>query len=201
MPLHWTVISAVWFSGDRSFGQQGDAGAPRVRLAAVSFISYLYGSDSLMLIFKNFAVCGFISLSSVVFGFILPARAGYTGNVEVQVTSLKNVKGQVCLSIFSGPKGFPAGGKGSNLKAARCVPAKNGSVTFANLPLGTYAIAAIHDIDNKGKLTVNALGIPTGGFGFSNNPPLRFGPASFAESVILVSGTKTVVKIQMRYLN
>ena len=155
-----------------------------------------------MSIFKNFAaVCGLMTLSSAIGGFILPAQAGYTGNLEVQVGSLKNAKGQVCLSIFSGPKGFPSGGKGSNLKVSRCVPATNGSVTFANLPLGTYAIAAIHDIKNEGKLTVNALGIPTGGFGFSNNPPLRFGPASFADSEILVSGTKTVVKIQMRYLN
>ncbi len=152
--------------------------------------------------FKHFsAASGFLIFASVSLLGISSAKAGYTSNLEVKLNSLKNTKGQVCLSVFSGPKGFPSGGKGSGVKVSRCVPANSGTVTFTNLPLGNYAIAAIHDIKNEGRLGTNALGIPTGGFGFSNNPPLRFGPASFADSQVFVSGTKTVVKIQMRYLN
>jgi uncharacterized protein (DUF2141 family) len=152
--------------------------------------------------FKHFAVAsGFLMFASASLLSISTAKAAYTSNLEVKLHSLKNTKGQVCLSVFSSPQGFPSGGKGSGIKVSRCVPAGSGTVTFTNLPLGNYAIAAIHDINNEGRLGTNALGIPTGGFGFSNNPPLRFGPASFADSQVFVSGTKTVVKIQMRYLN
>jgi uncharacterized protein (DUF2141 family) len=134
---------------------------------------------------------------------IHPTVAGYSGNLEVKFNSLKNSKGQVCLSLFSGSKGFPSGGRTSNLKLSRCVALAKGtsSVTFTNLPYGNYAIAAIHDINGDNRLNTNAFGIPSEGFGFSNNPALRAGPASYAECQFFLSGTKTVVQIQMRYLN
>jgi uncharacterized protein (DUF2141 family) len=128
------------------------------------------------------------------------AEAGYTSNLVVKFNNLRNTNGRVCLTVFSGPKGFPAGGSGSNLKTSRCAAANSGSVTFTNLPLGNYAIAAIHDSNSDGKLNTNPLGLPSEGFGFSNNPPIRYGPASFSDSQVFVSGTKTVVQIQMRYL-
>jgi uncharacterized protein (DUF2141 family) len=152
--------------------------------------------------FKHFvALCGFIAVSSSLLLSSPSAQAGYSSNLVVKFNSLKNTKGRVCLTVFSGPKGFPAGGSGSSLKSSRCIDAKSGSVTFTNLPLGNYAIAAIHDSNSDGKLNTNPLGVPSEGFGFSNNPPIRFGPASFADSQVFVSGTKTVVQIQMHYLN
>lgn len=147
------------------------------------------------------AACGACTVMTVALGE-LSATAGYMGSLEVKFNSLKNTNGQVCLTIFGGPKGFPAGGKGSNLKSSRCVAVAKGAsnVTFTNLPYGNYAIAAIHDINSDGQLNKNAFGLPSEGFGFSNNPPLRYGPASFADSQFFLSGTKTVVQIQMRYL-
>lgn len=152
------------------------------------------------------ALCSsFLAVGVLAIGTMLNIRtaaAGYAGNLEVRVQGLKNAKGQVCLALFSGPKGFPKGGNGSNLKVSRCSSlSKGGSVvTFNNLPYGVYAVAAIHDSNSDGRLHQNALGVPTDGFGFSNNPPLKFGPASFAESEFFVSGTTTVVQIKMRYL-
>jgi uncharacterized protein (DUF2141 family) len=152
--------------------------------------------------FKYFAAFfGFIAIANVSLFSIPSARAGYSSNLVIKLNSLKNSKGRVCLTVFSGPKGFPAGGTGSSLKSSRCVAASGGSVTFTNLPLGNYAIAAIHDINSDGRLNTNPLGVPSEGFGFSNNPPIRFGPASFADSQVFVSGAQTVVQIQMRYLN
>jgi uncharacterized protein (DUF2141 family) len=151
---------------------------------------------------KHFAaVCGILAIANTSLFSISSAEAGYTGNLEIKLNSLKNTKGRICLTVFSGPKGFPAGGKGSSLKSSRCIAAKSATVTFTNLPLGNYAIAAIHDSNSDGKLNTSPLGVPSEGFGFSNNPPLRFGPASFADSQVFVSGTKTVVQIQMRYVN
>jgi uncharacterized protein (DUF2141 family) len=147
------------------------------------------------------ASCGFLVIATAALFFIPSAEAGYTSNLVIKLNSLKNTRGRVCLTVFSGPKGFPSGGKGSSLKTSRCAAANSGSVTFTNLPLGNYAIAAIHDINSDGKLNTNPLGIPSEGFGFSNNPPLRFGPASFSDSQIFVSGAQTVVQIQMRYVN
>lgn len=130
-------------------------------------------------------------------------QAGYSSNLEVKLSGLKNASGRVCLSLFSGPKGFPSGGKGSNLVTSRCVDLadRSSQVMFTNVPLGTYAIAVIHDSNRDGRLNTNPFGVPNEGFGFSNNPPLQFGPAKFSDSQVFVSGTTTVVQIQMRYLN
>lgn len=150
---------------------------------------------------SSFLVAGTLAFST---GFSFKtAAAGYAGNLEVRVQGLKSTKGQVCLTLFSGPKGFPKGGTKSNLKASRCATLAKGAnvVAFQNLPYGVYAIAAIHDSNSDKRLNQNALGIPSEGFGFSNDPPLKFGPASFAESEFFVSGTTTVVQIKMRYLN
>jgi uncharacterized protein (DUF2141 family) len=146
------------------------------------------------------ALCGFMAIATSSLLSIPSAEAGYTSNLVVKFNNLRNTNGRVCLTVFSGPKGFPAGGSGSNLKTSRCAAANSGSVTFTNLPLGNYAIAAIHDSNSDGKLNTNPLGLPSEGFGFSNNPPIRYGPASFSDSQVFVSGTKTVVQIQMRYL-
>jgi uncharacterized protein (DUF2141 family) len=151
--------------------------------------------------FKCFAaVSGVFMMAGAALLSLPSAQAGYTSNLEIKFNSLRNSNGRVCLTVFSGPKGFPAGGKGSSLKASKCIAAKNGVATFTNLPLGNYAIAAIHDSNSDGKLNTNPLGLPSEGFGFSNNPPLRYGPASFSDSQVFVSGIKTVVQIQMRYL-
>jgi uncharacterized protein (DUF2141 family) len=132
-----------------------------------------------------------------------PATAGYAGNLEVRIQGLKSASGQVCLTLFSGPRGFPKGGSDSNLKASHCnILSKAGNVIkFNNLPYGVYAIAAVHDSNSDNRLNKNGLGIPSEGFGFSNNPPLKFGPASFAESEFFVSGNNTVVQIKMQYIS
>ncbi len=155
-----------------------------------------------MVHFKFATASSILAIATLLFN-VHSSVAAYSGNLEVKFNSLKNSKGQICLTLFSGPKGFPTGGRSANLKTSRCVSVARGasSVTFTNLPYGNYAIAAIHDINNDGRLNQNVLGIPSEGFGFSNNPALRAGPASYAESQFFLSGTKTVVQIQMRYLN
>ena len=71
-------------------------------------------------------------------------------------------------------------------------------ITFKDIPKGVYAIAVFHDENKNGKLDKNFFGVPTEGYGFSNNikPALR--GANFDESKFdLYSNKKITVK--MRY--
>jgi uncharacterized protein (DUF2141 family) len=43
---------------------------------------------------------------------------------------------------------------------------------LSNLKVGNYALTALHDMSNDGKLHVGIMGIPKDGFGFSNNPAI-----------------------------
>jgi uncharacterized protein (DUF2141 family) len=135
----------------------------------------------------------------VIIAFSPKALASFKGNLSIELGGLKNQKGQVCFSLFSSNKGFPDNGKRA-LKA-QCVkltttPQK---ITFPNLTAGNYAVAVIHDVNSDGTLNRNSLGIPTEGFGFSNNPIIRTGPPKFGDSAVLVAGSSTNIQIKLQY--
>ena len=56
--------------------------------------------------------------------------------------------------------------------AARKVAAAKGEMQFkfSVLPEGVYAVQVMHDENDNDKLDTNFLGIPSEGYGFSNNP-------------------------------
>jgi uncharacterized protein (DUF2141 family) len=140
------------------------------------------------------AVVGAISFSSSVGATFLQ------GDLHVTIEGLKNRKGLVCLSLFSHQQGFPE--QGDRALKTQCVKASATpvTVTFRNLATGSYAVAAIHDINQDGKLNRNSFGIPTEGFGFSENPVIRIGPPPFQDAAVFVAGPKTNIQINLQYL-
>jgi uncharacterized protein (DUF2141 family) len=132
--------------------------------------------------------------------FSTNARADLNGNLTVEVDGLKKQKGQICFSLFGSSEGFP--GQGKRALQAKCVKILSGSpkLTFSNLKAGSYAVAVFHDIKGDGTLKRNALGIPTEGFGFSNNPPILTGPPKFNDSAVFVAGPNTNIQINLLYL-
>ena len=74
-----------------------------------------------------------------------------------------------------------------------------GSLKFDGLPSGTYALALIHDENGNGKLDT-VLGIPREGFGFTNNPAIRFGPPSFKSAGVAIVSGETDERVTVKYL-
>jgi uncharacterized protein (DUF2141 family) len=142
-------------------------------------------------------------LLAVVGNFVLPAhvQAVEKTSLTVTIAGLKDPGGQVCLSLFAGQRGFPGDRKFATQR--ECVPVGETPVTytFANLAAGSYAVAAIHDTNGNGTLDRNGLGMPTEGYGFSQNPVARMRAPAFGEAAILVIGSGTNIQIQMQYLN
>ena len=60
------------------------------------------------------------------------------------------------------------------------------SYTFKNLSEGDYAIKLYHDENDNGLLDTNLVGLPSEGYGFSNNAG-RYGPASYEVAKFAVS--------------
>ena len=74
----------------------------------------------------------------------------------------------------------------------------NVTTTFKELPKGTYAVAIIHDVNKNGELDKNFFGVPTEGYGFSNNLRFMLRGATFEESQFELDGDKTIV-VEMGY--
>lgn len=127
------------------------------------------------------------------------ARADLKGNLIVEVDSLNNQKGEVCFKLFSGSRGFPDGNE--NAIKRQCVKIANNSliITLNNIPSGSYAVSVFHDQNGDRKLNRNSLGMPTEGYGFSNNPVVSRGVPNYGQCVFLVAGANTSIKINMKY--
>jgi len=128
-----------------------------------------------------------------------PASAGERSDLTVRTHAMRNSDGQVLCALFNGPDGFP---DGENAVQGDRSKVSHGKATcqFKNLKPGVYAVAVFHDEDGDGEMD-SVLGIPTEGFGFSNNAkPGMFGPPSFNEAAFRVSGGKRALSIKMLYL-
>ncbi len=119
-------------------------------------------------------------------------------NLQVSISGASSDTGSIRILVFSKPSGFPDQVK----QAVRSIslPSKNGKASFklTHLPTGTYAIGVIHDQDNNGKLSTNAVGYPTEKFGFSNNPKVYFGPPSFEKAAFVLGKTAVSLEISLR---
>lgn len=127
------------------------------------------------------------------------ATADLKSNLVVEVDRLSSQTGEACFKLFSGSQGFPY----SNESAIKrqCVKITDNSLTLAlkNIPSGSYAVSIFHDLNGDRKLNRNSLGMPTEGYGFSNNPVVRNAPPDYGECLFLVAGSNTNIKIRMKY--
>jgi uncharacterized protein (DUF2141 family) len=132
--------------------------------------------------------------------FACSARADYKSNLTVEVDGLQNQRGQLCVKLFERSQGFPDSNEGAVKRECVKITEVPMKLNFKGLPSGSYAIAVFHDINGDGKLNRNSMGMPTEGYGFSNNPaPSRSGPPAYGKAVFLLAGPDTVIRIQMKY--
>lgn len=119
----------------------------------------------------------------------LQSQAGdNNGKLTVKVTNLGDMKGQLMVGLFDKEDNFlkePI--KGINMKAS----AEGQEIVFENVPFGSYAVSVIHDENENGELDTFMV-IPTEPYGFSNNAMGKFGPPSFEQTKITISGETTI---------
>ena len=141
-----------------------------------------------------FAVLMFVNLSAVAF-----AQSPCPG-IHVNVLNIKNSTGKVACALFKSPVGFPTEflRYATNLMAIE-IQKSQARCDFEDIPPGTYAIAVVHDENMNGKLDTNFLGIPTEGYGFSNDVKGLFGPPSFSAASFTYDGRDIDLTISLHY--
>lgn len=129
---------------------------------------------------------------------LLTGAAALPPTVEVSVTGLRSMKGQILVCLTTNPKAFPdcSKDKGSVRMAVKAEDA--GDFTVHAPAAGTYAIAVVHDENSNNKMDV-AIFVPKEGFGFSRNPAITVGPPSFKSASFAVAGDMRQ-SIKMKYM-
>ena len=134
------------------------------------------------------------------FAFAGNGTLDLVGNLNIEIKKLKSQKGSVCVSMFENSNGFPDDGTKAIRSGCFEVTEIPLRITFEGLKFTNYAIALFHDENKDGKLNTGLFGIPTEGFGFSNNPAVRPGAPKFNECGFLVAGSNTDMSIELKSL-
>jgi uncharacterized protein (DUF2141 family) len=118
----------------------------------------------------------------------------------VKILDIRNSTGTVACALFESPVGFPI----EFLRSATNVMVIKIRKTlarcdFEDIPPGTYAMAVIHDENMNGKLDTNWLGIPTEGYGFSNDAQGVVGAPSFSAASFPYDGRNLDLTMSLHY--
>jgi uncharacterized protein (DUF2141 family) len=126
--------------------------------------------------------------------------AGAQSKIVVQINNFRNNKGACIVCLYDNAKAFS--GKGEPLRTLRVMVAdKAAAVVFTNVPAGTYAISVVHDANNNNRFDTNFIGIPTEGYGASQNKlPFAAAPNFDDNKFSVHLNTNTAVNIKLRYL-
>ena len=144
------------------------------------------------------------SLGTSAYAQAPPTAAVATGpdGIRVTVNGIRSTKGRVRVELWSSEVGFPR----QNEHATKTVwidatQAARGTVTttFDGLQPGSYAIAAMHDENNNGKLDTGAFGIPKEGWAVSNNVTSHTHPPKFQDAKIQVNAPDQETTLNLHY--
>ena len=124
--------------------------------------------------------------------------AAPVGSLDVTLDKVRSAKGLMRVCLTADPANFPNCVDDRDA-VTRTIPAGQHHFRFAALPPGDYAVAVIHDENGNARLDTFA-GIPKEGFGFSRNPPIRFGPPRFAAARFTLAGDAEQQQVTMRYI-
>lgn len=126
------------------------------------------------------------------------AQKKQTGStIIVQLNGIKEPTGQVLLSLFNKEEGFPTQPEKAFRWSKAKVTASSLIISLDGLPLGTYAIAVVHDENSNEVMDRNWFGLPEEPYGISNNVTRTFTPPKFEEAKFTVTGKRDTVKIEM----
>jgi len=120
--------------------------------------------------------------------------------IHVTILDIRNSIGAVACALFESPVGFPTEFLhfATQIMVIR-IRDSQARCDFSDIAPGTYALAVVHDENFNGKLDANWLGIPTEGYGFSNDATAALGAPSFSAASFPYNGQNLDLTIGLNY--
>jgi uncharacterized protein (DUF2141 family) len=141
-----------------------------------------------------FAVLVFANLPALAF-----AQEACPG-IHVKILNIRNSAGTVACALFESPDGFPFEylRYATNIMVIK-IRETQARCDFLDMPPGTYALAVIHDENMNGKFDTNWLGVPTEGYGFSNDAKALLSAPSFSAATFQYDGQDLELTLSLHY--
>ena len=133
-------------------------------------------------------------------GGVPQAQAPQANIIRVEVSGMRNDKGQTMCALFSSAADFPKRGDKAIAHTKSDISHGRSVCEFPGVAPGRYAVSVFHDENANGKMDTNFMGIPREGVGASNNARGHFGPPKFDDAAFQYSGSKLDLAITIAYL-
>ena len=130
---------------------------------------------------------------SLVSDTVLPNKA----ELRIEIAGIEKPNGQVLVALYDRKTAFLDPQKAHSLKVLPIENKGGLSLSLGALPVGEYAFACFHDLNNNGKLDKNLLGVPTEPYGFSNNARPKFRAPSWEEAKFALPQGGQVVTLRL----
>ncbi|HOY21864.1 MAG TPA: DUF2141 domain-containing protein [Cellvibrio sp.] len=133
-------------------------------------------------------------LSTLLFSSLLSLNAT-AHELVLQVDQITKTKGVMMIALYNSADSYKSD---KNVFNGQKVAVTQGTLTvnFGDIPAGNYAIKLYQDENENGVIDTNTIGMPTEGYGFSNNGG-AMGQPSFDEAKFSVTD-KTSIAIRLR---
>ena len=149
---------------------------------------------------KQFRVLPCLATMMLVAASLPEAQPPQANLIHVEITGVRDDKGQVLCTLYSSPAGFPRNADKAAAHSSSAISHGRAVCEFSGMTAGTYAVSVFHDENSNGKLDTNFLGIPREGVGASNNAKGHFGPPKFEAAAVQFAGGRLDLKITITYL-
>lgn len=107
-------------------------------------------------------------------------------SLAIEIKELRNNNGKILFQLYDNNQNKIKGVYG-DISNNKCL------IVIKELKKGKYAFKYFHDENTSEELDSNWLGLPTEGYGFSNNAVGKFGPPSFDQWLFELKENKKMV--------
>jgi uncharacterized protein (DUF2141 family) len=126
-------------------------------------------------------------------------KAEGSAKLVVDVQNVRSAQGEMAITVYADDKRrFLA--RGQKLARVRIKATAPSTTACFWLPPAYYAVAVYHDANGDRDFNRNAIGLPTEGFGFSNNPDTKIGLPPFGQVRFRLPPGEATATITLKYL-
>lgn len=134
------------------------------------------------------------ALSALLFSSFVSLHA-YAHELVLNIDKIAKTKGVMMIALYNSADGY--NNNTNTFSGQKIAVTQNTlSVNFGDVPAGDYAIKLYQDENENGEIDKNLIGIPTEGYGFSNNGG-AMGQPDFKDATFSVMD-KTTITIHLR---
>lgn len=116
-------------------------------------------------------------------------------NLLIEFTNIQHSKGQIWLAIYDRPEHFLNKEYAVILEKYNVVQKGSQTYEVKNLPHGTYAIAAFHDLNGNNELDQTMIGIPKEPYAFSQTLKSKWRAPKFEEVQFQLKTTQQKIRL------